>query len=732
MATLRCGLSCEHCLAVSHEAGFGDMPIERVRGLIDEVATMGMREFLVTGGEPLARPDLSEVIEYVGSRGVNWSLNTAAMPGASLREVMARHRPGFVAVSLDGPKQVHDGFRGKAGAYEEATEAIRFYKSLGVRVCAGTTVTSHNCDYLDETFHLVVAGGADQWGIHLLVPEGKAADRPDLFLSKSQLKRLIKFVARKRQYFRVEMADEIGYLGYLEPLVRDIPLSCGAGRAQCVVLPDGHVVPCTTLDRSCSAGNIHERPLARIWAEGFQDLRSWRPEGKCARCDYSPACRGGCWLQRKSGTQCFKEVWHVPGALKTAAGIAICLGGLATPGNSEAAPMTQPANASLAAAAAAPATLDQAIMNYYVDQVTGLTTPLPTGIDVNDPGWEFVRDFKEGTLPQDMSERCLAVRNALETQQRSLSLIALSWRAVSEPLFDANSTAELTEAQRQTIGETLATISQKAQQWRLDIFEQNLDPYLTSGRQTYPSHCMASKAGGAVCIYDETYYLSKDVNQERWGVRAEPETREAAEAYVLEHHYADQMDLTCIPATASRARAIAVTDDESTTRPDIEISNAESITIGVFDVIKPAADVVLVFQLEGDIKGASPTGLSDEELLKDGMGESDLSTAITVLLQGGREYTYAEVLGTAYQQRRDTLLRIASDWVSVNWITLWNQNTPVVTSVYRNGALLWPAFKEIIESDGVILTNPPSEDPRENHSVIYRQAMLKDTDFWMF
>ena len=65
MATLKCGLSCAHCLAVSHEAGFADMPLEKVKGLIDEVAALGVAEFLVTGGEPLARDDLAEVIAYL-------------------------------------------------------------------------------------------------------------------------------------------------------------------------------------------------------------------------------------------------------------------------------------------------------------------------------------------------------------------------------------------------------------------------------------------------------------------------------------------------------------------------------------------------------------------------------------------------------------------------------------------------------------------------------------------
>jgi len=213
MATLKCGLSCGHCLAVSREAGFGDMPLQKVRRLIDEVAQMGVREFLITGGEPLVRDDLGEVIECLGRKGVSWTLNTAALPSQDLRAAIARRPPGFVAVSVDGPRPVHDAFRGRAGAWNEAMEAIRFFKSLpGVRLCAGTTVTRQNYDHLDETFHLVTASGADQWGVHLLVPEGRAADRPDLFLSKTQLRRLIKFVARKRRYFRVEMADEIGYL----------------------------------------------------------------------------------------------------------------------------------------------------------------------------------------------------------------------------------------------------------------------------------------------------------------------------------------------------------------------------------------------------------------------------------------------------------------------------------------------------------------------------------------
>jgi len=741
MATLRCGLSCGHCLAVSRESGFADMPLEKVRGLIDEVAQMGVREFLITGGEPLVREDLAEVIDYLGGRGVNWSLNTAAMPGEGLRGALARNKPGFVAVSLDGPRDVHDAFRGKAGAYEEAVEAIRFFKSLGgVRVCAGTTVTSRNYDCLDETFHLVAAGGADQWGIHLLVPEGRAADRPDLFLSKAQLKRLIKFVARKRRYFPVEMADEIGYLGYLEPLVRDVPLSCGAGRAQCVVLPDGAVVPCTTLDRSCSAGNIHERPLAQIWAEGFQDLRSWRPEGKCGHCDYSPACRGGCWLQRKSGTQCFKEVWHVPGALKTAAGIAICLGGLAAYENSRAAGMAVGAISSSRAAsanrvvAAASVSLDDAILTFYLYEAAGMNMPSYGGINWNDPGWKFFKDFTGSTLPEDMTERCSAVRNAMETQERSLSLIALLWRAVNGPLFEIDNIKEYSESERQVIRDTLGAIQQKADEWRLEIFTKSLDPYLSNGRQTPRP---VQKKSASPPVYIDRYSVLKDLNEERWGVAADPETWDAAEAYLLTHHYADQMDLT-----------VRVVAGEFTKYTGAKVEPVSSrvgmLTIGVFDVIVATQNVALSFDVKGSLKVVPSYEPGQESVLSDQGREQDLATALTVTIPGGREYTYVELLNTIYQRQRYALLSIAYGWLSQNVVSLWNQNAPIITAVYENGGLLWSAIREILESDSTLpIPQPPdpkrrsipatSLSPAEiNVTEVQQRAVLKDTDFWMF
>lgn len=710
--------------------------------LIDEVADMGVSEFLVTGGEPLVREDLPEVIEYLCYKHVNWTLNTAIMPSESMQDAITRHRPGFVAVSLDGPQEVHDAFRGKTGAWDEAMESIRFFRSLpGVGVCAGTTVTSRNYRHLDETFHLAVASGADQWGIHLLVPEGRAGQRADLFLSKSQLRKLIRFVARKRQYFQVEMADEIGYLGYLEPLVRDVPLTCGAGRSQCVVLPDGEVVPCSTLDRACSAGNIHEQCLKEIWANGFQELRAWRPSGRCEQCDYSPACMAGCWLQRKAGTQCFREVWHIPGALKTAAGVAICLGGLAAyTGDGSLTTIEQPDKAlpdiplhkqvtGGAVNDINPAYMDNAILSFYAELAAGMETGSlrsPLGQTCIDEATRILlTGFLEGTLPRDMSERCEMVCNVLETQQRSLSLAALLWRVANESLFDADYARELSESDRQVFRATLAAVEQKAHEWRVEIYENCLDPYLSSGRLTDPPFFMMSKAGPRPGDY-ETYALSVDLDEERWGRGYDPDHREAAEVFLQDHPYAELMDLVfrfSAPGEISRYTGgnVAILNSDATA------GGTGFYTIGIFDVIETFEDVELSFEIRGSLVADSPFDFRQDDQTGDRGREEGSGTTISVTIEGGREYSYPELLNAIYRQHRDTLVSITYDWLS----------REVPEDVHQNAALLWPPVREIMEADSIIHTAVLNRYSGRVVTAAHirelrKLALLRDIDFWMF
>ncbi len=720
MATLKCNLSCKHCLSVSLDNGFTDMPLQAARKLIDEVAEMGVEEFLVTGGEPLVRNDFTEIIDYLGFRGQNWTLNTAVMPSEIQMNALRENSPGFVAVSLDGPREVHDSFRGRKGSWEEAMDAISFFRSLpGVRVCAGTTVTSSNYRYLEETFHLVAASGADQWGIHLLVPEGRASYHTDLFLSKRELKRLIKFVARKRQYFNVEMADEIGYLGSMEPLVRDFPLTCGAGKSQCVILPDGEVVPCTTLDRSFSAGNIHQKPLREIWAEGFGELRNYKPDGECGECIYHPACRSGCWLQRKNGKECFREIWHVPDSLKTAAGITVCLGALAG-GMSRGAEVRTVNTSDAQPVVYNPALTEGIIMGLY----TNISAGYPRGsiyssfdqFDTEDPAWCILNGFRQGTLPQSIIDRCDLVISALNTDYPSLSLIALLWRVVNEPLFEAEG---FSENEMEAVYSTLDAIHLKARQWRWEIFDNRLDPYIRNGRLTDRPFFMYSKAGPRPGDL-ERYYLTTDLNSERWGVA--DDTLGITADYLLEHPYAEQMNLVFTLSDPVEIRKYSGRDLEP-----LSIDTNGGYAVGIFDIIESEEDAVLLFEISSVYGSEIPFGYESQQ--DDESGENHVTAVIEVSIVGGRKYTYIEILRTAHDQRRSQMHAIAYQMVSEVFVYGGYSTDNLPGEIIGNEALLWPAVREMADStiDSSIIT-----DRFIDVEELRIRVLKKDIDFWMF
>ena len=142
MVTLRCPLACQHCLAA--DDGAADMPVHEATRLVEQVAAMGADEFLLTGGEPLARRDLRQIIDALSANRVRWSLNTAMMPDRNVRAAIERWPPSFVAVSLDGPAAIHDAFRGRRGAFDQALQSISYFADIVPEVAAGTTVTTHN------------------------------------------------------------------------------------------------------------------------------------------------------------------------------------------------------------------------------------------------------------------------------------------------------------------------------------------------------------------------------------------------------------------------------------------------------------------------------------------------------------------------------------------------------------------------------------------------------------
>lgn len=652
MTTLRCGLSCPHCLAANEEHGFADMPLAQALDLVDQCADMGVEEFLLTGGEPLARTDLHLVIDHLRRRNSSYSINTAVCPQGAALEAMRHWPPSLAAVSLDGPAEFHDSFRGRIGAFDEALRALELFRSLGSSTSAGTTVTSLNYRHLGETFGIVARSAAQSWGLHLVVPEGRAARRKDLLLNRRQLRSLIRFVAARRSIFPVSMADEIGYLGDIEPLVRDEPLRCGAGRAQCVILPDGSVVPCTTLDRTTSAGNINQRPLADIWREGFAELRHGKPRKKCGTCRYESACRGGCWLMTRHGEQCYRELFHLPEAIRTAAGIAICLGTMAigdgvavraeTPA-AEAAPRTRIGFVDTVEVADTETTsaIDVRILHWYADglrplEETGIRERQPVApasdADADDPAHIFFTAFASGKLPKDTVELCEAIAGGLKSRKPSLSLAGLAWRALGEHLLDGPPPSELKPRQRQAVRRAMADIQTNAEKWQQAIYEQKLDPYLARGRQHQTYRFEMNKA---MIAPPPVLRLARDTAVERWGEPEQPgkntgdKTDEAVEQWLKRHPYGKFMSLKITVEGPAGTKA-AFVDAHG------EREAAGETTWGIFDILVTSA-------AEGDVKLTFHYGKYHWPLT----------------VPSGSQISYMEALRLVYEQHREAMDKLA-------------------------------------------------------------------------
>lgn len=690
MATLRCSFSCVHCLCgdtkFSHE-----MTFEEVRGLIGQITELGACELLVTGGEPLERPDMPEIIRLFGESGVRWSLNTATYPNDACRSAIEAHPPSFVAVSLDGPAMVHNGIRKKDGAFNEALQSISYFSRItGGRTTAGTTVHGLNFNYLAETFPIVIESGATAWGIHLLFHEGRAAGNTDLYLKKKQLKKLLSFIASKRKYFPVGLADELGYVGEWEPLVRDNPLWCGAGRSQCVVLPDGEVVPCTTLDRSESAGNVRFKPLEEIWKNGFASIRNYTPKGKCEKCDYAPACGGGCWLQRRHGLHCFRDVWSKPRSLLTTAGLAVCLGLSACTGDNKPAnekPTTavqtaqptkaesentavlkeigkganekptstvkvvQPTEAESESTAvlqeigkgASVDMLEWGIARWYaktillkpVKDLESIRASLEEPLQ-KDPAGKYFIDLMKGKRPKTLEEKAETVRKCLGTNQRSLSLSSLLWRELAEWCLNAKPVDERTDTERKLMRKTIRTLKKKTDEWRLEIFHKKLDPFLHRDviiSKYYLKHKgrhPTAATGSAILV----------LAFEHWG---DPRKSSAfkplnlTEEYLQENPFGLSMRLNYKIIKGSGIIKVLAGNDEKITG---------EIVLEIFDIVKSA-------------RGADGKGTT----LQFGPKGHTFDTVLPPEI----ELTYADILRLTYEQNKEKIDKWAERAASVHY-----------------------------------------------------------------
>jgi len=307
-STIKCNLNCAHCRRVEDDDTVSsDLSTMQAKGMIDQLADLGRNQgfmpiLVFSGGEPLCRDDIFELLDYAVAKKLKCALATnGTLINSSFAQKIKNSEIERVSVSLDGAtSEIHNKLRKQEGSFEAALNGIGCLNDCGVPFQINMTITRHNVHQLNDIFVLAQKLGAVAVHLFMLVPVGCGEEfAPEDMLSPDEYEDLMHDVAQKEHAEQMEIKVTCG--PHYERVVREqnpgqkrISKGCLAGSGVLFVGHSGDVFPCGYLPVNC--GNILQTPLEQIWTSST-DLARMRDtrqlKGKCSVCGYAKVC-GGC------------------------------------------------------------------------------------------------------------------------------------------------------------------------------------------------------------------------------------------------------------------------------------------------------------------------------------------------------------------------------------------------------------------------------------------------------
>lgn len=319
--TRACNLDCVHCRAAAiNEPPPGEWTTEEAKNFLDQVKSFANPVIILTGGDPMMRPDIWEIAEH----GKRIGLRMVMSPNGTLitrenAKIMKEVGIMRVSISLDGSSpEIHDSFRRVNGAFEGALRGIEYLKEAGIGFQINTTVTKHNVDDLENMLKLVQRIGAEAWHVFLLVPTGRAENMKEEEIAPEQYEETLNWLYEVQRdakiyvkptcaphYYRIyrQRAKEDGLP--VQPKMQNQGLQamtrgCLGGITFMFVSHMGEAYPCGYLEEL--AGNVREDGPEKVWKESpvFNRLRDYSLLlGRCGSCEYVRVC-GGCRARAKA------------------------------------------------------------------------------------------------------------------------------------------------------------------------------------------------------------------------------------------------------------------------------------------------------------------------------------------------------------------------------------------------------------------------------------------------
>lgn len=301
--TLSCSFSCKYCGSKAGKAQEGELSTAECLDVVRQLREMRLRRVNLIGGEVFMRPDWQIIVASLCGAGIKVCIITN---GYRLKDEDLKFlkdvRIESVAVSIDGPEDVHDAWRMK-GSFRQAVESVRRIDSFGIPVSVITALRRDNAAVLNEFYEETVSKlPIFAWQLQSCAPMGNASGSAEAV--RYSFRDVIKWIAKTAPGapFVIGAADNIGYFTPEERAIRGGKefAGCGAGLCSIGIDSKGNVSGCESMrDPSFIEGNLREKSLAEIWysPDSFKYNRNFDEsmlKGKCADCPEGPYCAGGC------------------------------------------------------------------------------------------------------------------------------------------------------------------------------------------------------------------------------------------------------------------------------------------------------------------------------------------------------------------------------------------------------------------------------------------------------
>jgi radical SAM protein with 4Fe4S-binding SPASM domain len=313
LATYSCNYTCPFCEASAGRRAPDELTTGEALVLVDDLSALGVKRLLVSGGEPLERPDLMEIFQHALRKGLQLGLVTNGFHVAEKWEQLRRFRFFLYFTSLDGSPAYHIQTRGHPEAFELAMQALRLFATLNVPTrMVNSVVSPGNLSELEKLHPLLRAAGVTHWRLTPISNVGRAEGCVEYQLDGKGLNAVAEFIRRHQGETlpRIEWAESHCYLQCVTGAHSGKAHFCGAGLTRCSIMPNGDVLGCQQVyDSSLAEGNVRTKPFSRIWKEEFKRFRTRQHPAACEGCSFLGECQGGCWAEMEKQGHCLKDLW---------------------------------------------------------------------------------------------------------------------------------------------------------------------------------------------------------------------------------------------------------------------------------------------------------------------------------------------------------------------------------------------------------------------------------------